>query len=164
MSPVTREQNRGQKDQVEGEENQWKFCPPYKIHGSDTSTSRYEGGCYCGRVQFHIKQAKPLEAKYCHCITCQALRASPIAITTSPGTTRRKLPRKLAGPYCHPSVMNEGDNKILIYPATVKFRNEDERNNFAAQYRMFYKERVIDIKDDLPKWEGMKDKSELVKE
>jgi hypothetical protein len=29
---------------------------------------------------------------------------------------------------------------------------------------MFYKERVIDIKDGLPKWEGMKDESELMKE
>jgi hypothetical protein len=29
---------------------------------------------------------------------------------------------------------------------------------------MFYKERVMDIKDGLPKWEGMKDDSELMKE
>jgi hypothetical protein len=29
---------------------------------------------------------------------------------------------------------------------------------------MFYKERVADINDDLPKWEGMKDQSELVKD
>jgi len=29
---------------------------------------------------------------------------------------------------------------------------------------MFYKERVMDVNDALPKWEGKKDESELVKE
>jgi hypothetical protein len=29
---------------------------------------------------------------------------------------------------------------------------------------MFYKERVMDIKDGLPKWAGMKDDSELMEE
>jgi hypothetical protein len=29
---------------------------------------------------------------------------------------------------------------------------------------MFYKDRIMDIKDGLPKWEGMKEDSELVEE
>lgn len=29
---------------------------------------------------------------------------------------------------------------------------------------MFYKERVIDVPDGLPKWSGMKDKSDLIED
>jgi hypothetical protein len=29
--------------------------------------------------------------------------------------------------------MDEGNNKILLYPATIKFKSDDERKNFAAQ-------------------------------
>jgi len=181
----TADHDCGQEEQLEGEKNEWKFRAPYKIQTGDTFKSRYEGGCHCGRVQFHVKQTKPLEAKYCHCTTCQALHGAPFGWTavfeksdinftsghhdltwydSMERTTRHKLPCKVTCSYCHSSVMDEGNNKILLYPATIKFRNEDERKNFAAQYHMFYKERVIDIKDGLPKWERMKDDSELMKE
>jgi hypothetical protein len=73
MVPTTREHDSGQVELLEGEENQWKFRAPYKIQNPDTFNSRYEGGCHCGRVQFHVKHKKPLEAKYCHCTTCQLL-------------------------------------------------------------------------------------------
>ncbi len=33
--------------------------------------------------------------------------------------------------------------------------------NFTAKYRIFYGLRVIDINDDLPKWTGHKNHSEL---
>ena len=48
-------------------------------------------------------------------------------------TTRHKLPCKVTCSYCHASVMDEGNNKILIYPATIKFKGAEERENFAAQ-------------------------------
>ena len=73
MAPTTRNHANSDKEKLEGEENQWKFRAPYKIHNEDTFKSRYEGGCHCGKVQFHVNQTKPLEAKYCHCTTCQAL-------------------------------------------------------------------------------------------
>jgi hypothetical protein len=73
MTPTTRNHASSDKEKLEGEENQWKFRAPYKIQNEDTFKSRYEGGCHCGKVQFHVNQTKPLEAKYCHCTTCQAL-------------------------------------------------------------------------------------------
>jgi hypothetical protein len=30
--------------------------------------------------------------------------------------------------------MDEGKNKILLYPATIKLKSEDDRKNFAAEY------------------------------
>lgn len=71
---------------------------------------------------------------------------------------------------------------MLVYPATIKFKDADQKRHFAAQkvypthiykdellmrlcrYHMFYKERVMDVKDGLPKWEGMKGDGEPMKE
>ena len=61
-------------ESVEGEENEWKFRAPYKIHeSSDKFNAIYEASCHCGRVQYQLSREKPLDAKYCHCTTCQRL-------------------------------------------------------------------------------------------
>lgn len=62
------------KEDIEGEENEWKFEVPYKVHGDDEDfKALYEGGCHCGRVKYQLSREKPLDAKYCHCTTCQVL-------------------------------------------------------------------------------------------
>jgi len=185
MASTTKASDREQQGQLKDDQNRWKFRAPYTVQNADSFHSRYEGGCHCGKVQFHVKQTKPLEAKYCHCTTCQSLHGAPFGWTavfekedvkftnghhdltwydSMEKTTRHKLPCKVTCSYCHASVMDEGKNKILLYPATIKFKSEDERKNFAAQYHMFYKERVMNIMDGLPKWEGMKDCSKLMTE
>jgi hypothetical protein len=62
---------------IEGEENEWKFRAPYKIHkkegDNDDFRALYEGSCHCGRVKYQLSREKPLEAKFCHCATCQVL-------------------------------------------------------------------------------------------
>ena len=73
MAPNTRSHDVTQTEQIEGEENQWKLRAPYKIQDTGSFESRFEGGCHCGKVQFHIKKTEPLDAKYCHCTTCHAL-------------------------------------------------------------------------------------------
>lgn len=62
------------KEDLEGEHNEWKFRAPYKVH-DDAEDFRvlYEGGCHCGRVRYQLSRDKPLDAKYCHCTTCQTL-------------------------------------------------------------------------------------------
>jgi hypothetical protein len=79
MSPTQSEKdhckNCGHKeDEVEGEHNEWKFREPYKVQeNSGDFKALYEGGCHCGRVKYQLSREKPLDAKFCHCTTCQVL-------------------------------------------------------------------------------------------
>lgn len=59
---------------VEGEHNEWKFKEPYKVHENDKNfKALYNGECHCGRVKYQLSREKPLNAKFCHCTTCQVL-------------------------------------------------------------------------------------------
>lgn len=79
MSPSTQEkdvakQSGHQDSDVDGEHNEWKFREPYKVHENYPNfKALYEGSCHCGRVQYQLSREKPLDAKYCHCSTCQTL-------------------------------------------------------------------------------------------
>lgn len=66
--------NNGDDGALEGELNQWKFRAPYQIHQDNSDFhARYEGSCHCGRIHYQLSREKPLDAKYCHCTTCQKL-------------------------------------------------------------------------------------------
>lgn len=60
---------------VEGEHNEWKFKDPYKVHDNENGDFKalYEGECHCGRVKYQLGREKPMNAKFCHCSTCQVL-------------------------------------------------------------------------------------------
>lgn len=61
-------------EDVEGENNEWKFRAPYKVHSDEEGfNALYEGSCHCGRVKYELSREKPLAVKYCHCSTCQVL-------------------------------------------------------------------------------------------
>jgi len=79
MAPSSQEMKQAKEQgskhhEVEGEENEWKFKAPYKVHekGSDFK-ALYEGGCHCGKVRYELGREKPLDAKFCHCTTCQVI-------------------------------------------------------------------------------------------
>ena len=58
----------------------WKYRAPYKVHENDPNFKvRYEGSCHCGKVQYQLSREKPLDAKYCHCSTCQTLHGTFLA-------------------------------------------------------------------------------------
>lgn len=66
--------DNGDRGELEGELNQWKFRAPYRVHEEDPDFSvRYEGSCHCGKVRYQLSREKPLDAKFCHCTTCQKL-------------------------------------------------------------------------------------------
>lgn len=57
--------------------DEWKERAPYKVQDNDPNfNARYEGACHCGRVKYQLSREKPLDAKYCHCTTCQKLHGS----------------------------------------------------------------------------------------
>jgi hypothetical protein len=61
--------------------------------------------------------------------------------------------------------MDEGRNMILLFPSLIEGINTDAgREAFKAQCHMFYTQRVVDIRDGLPKFKGLSDQSPLVDE
>jgi hypothetical protein len=80
MSPTSNEKaqarsNGHDAEDIEGEHNEWKFNAPYKVHSKDGDGFKalYEGSCHCGRVKYQLSRERPLDAKFCHCTTCQVI-------------------------------------------------------------------------------------------
>jgi hypothetical protein len=72
-------------EDVEGALNEWKFRAPYKIHDdTDSFNALYEASCHCGRVNYQLSREKPVDAKYCHCTTCQRLHGELMLYDTPP--------------------------------------------------------------------------------
>ena len=69
--------DNGDDGSTEGEFNQWKHRAPYKVHDNDPNFhARYEASCHCGKIRYQLSREKPLDAKYCHCTTCQKLHGT----------------------------------------------------------------------------------------
>jgi len=173
-------------DVADGEQSDWKFQVPYKVHSKeDNFKALYEASCHCGRVQYQLSREKPLDAKYCHCSTCQVLHGAPFQwaaifhkgdINFTHGhqdlgwyesagkSPTHKLPCKVSCAYCRSPIMDEGRNMILLFPTLIKFKNAEERKKFNPTCHMFYGKRVLDIRDGLPKWTGINDKSDLIED
>lgn len=61
--------------------------------------------------------------------------------------------------------MDEGRNMILLFPTLIEGINTKKgREAFAAQCHMFYPQRVVDVKDGLPKFSRLADESDLCDE
>lgn len=61
--------------------------------------------------------------------------------------------------------MDEGRNMILLFPTLIEGINTKEgKEAFKPKMHMFYSQRVVDVRDGLPKWEGMNDDSPLLDE
>jgi len=57
-----------------GSQNQeWKTRMPYKMQPKTDFHAIYDASCHCGRVKYELSRKKPLDAKFCHCKTCQKL-------------------------------------------------------------------------------------------
>ena len=70
--------DNGDDGSTEGELNAWKHRPPYKVHDNDPNFyNRYEGSCHCGKIRYQLSREKPLDAKFCHCTTCQKIHGAP---------------------------------------------------------------------------------------
>ena len=68
------------------DQDEWKHKEPYKIHGQDNDDfePKWTGGCHCGRVKYQLSREVPLDAKYCHCTTCQKLHGVCPVSTLAP--------------------------------------------------------------------------------
>lgn len=97
VSSYRKNGDNGDDADTEGELNAWKHRAPYRVHDNDPDFNvRYEASCHCGKVKYQLSREKPLDAKYCHCHTCQKLHGmlfiSPQKIPRSYG--RQSTPKR----------------------------------------------------------------------
>ncbi|KAI5780801.1 Mss4-like protein [Geopyxis carbonaria] len=162
--------------------------PPYSLDTSDDAKSFkaiYSGSCFCENVKFEISREKPLDAKFCHCPTCQRLHGAPFQwaaifkktdvhftsgehelIYWNPEEKSQEyiLPCKISCKNCRTPIMDEGRNMLLLYPTLVHFTNVKHKRMFYPSCHIFYSRRAVDFRDGLPKWSKHKDSSDLVPE
>ncbi|KAK3346377.1 Mss4-like protein [Lasiosphaeria hispida] len=169
------------------EEDQWKYRPPYSIRNNpDDFPVKWRGKCHCGAVEYQLSRDKPLASKYCHCTTCQRLHGAPFQwaaifhktdinfikghhdlgwYDSANKSTTHHLPCKVQCAFCRTPIMDEGRNMILLFPTLIEGIDTPKgREAFAAQNHMFYPQRVVDIKDGLPKFKGLSNNHPLIDE
>ena len=57
--------------------------------------------------------------------------------------------------------MDEGRNMILLFPTLLQL-DEEAKKKFMPSCHMFYPRRVVDVADNLTKWSGINNESEIV--
>lgn len=136
----------------------WHNEPPYQIQPPDQfGPVHWTARCQCGLVTYKINREKPLDAKYCHCRTCQVLHGAPfqwaailpkssisfdngvrgLAFYDSANRTQgHHLPCKVSCEHCRSPIMDEGRNMALVFPTLVDF-GEKGREVWEPRYVVF---------------------------
>ncbi|KAF8327928.1 Mss4-like protein [Cantharellus anzutake] len=149
--------------------------------------STLHGGCFCKRVRYSIDvDIPPLLNAYCHCTRCQKLFGAPFIHTihlrpeafkwtTAPIplsnvtdeyvviNVKHRFRCKTCG--SHIASWNEAKQKWSVWGATLD-RDVNGRiidwSFVKPTDHMFYGTRMLDIPDNLGKWEGYPNQSEPV--
>ena len=125
--------------------------------------------CYCGKVQMEIR-GLPVAVSICHCtvcrrlsggvysqqslhsqknFTCEATENDLWSIQTSPNVTRYRC--KECG---SPVYATLGKGKTYVVPRSALINVAKDDKSFAPTHHMHYKQRVVNVEDDLPKFVG----------
>ena len=144
---------------------------------------KYKASCFCGAVQYEVS-ADPVDAKICHCLTCQRLHGAPMQwaaifhkrhvrltagfdsltfYNNEQDRPERIMPCKISCGRCGTPIADEGRRMWLAFPSLFNFgpaANVPEA--FKPTCHIFYSTRVVEPHDDLPKWSGHKNHSELL--
>jgi hypothetical protein len=157
--------------------------PEYARVDDDAFTPRYRASCHCGAVRYDVS-ADPLDAKICHCRTCQSLHGAPmqwaaifhkrhVRLTRGIEDLRfysdaldraeRVAPCKVSCARCGTPIADEGRRMWLAFPTLFDFGEVGELPEaFRPTCHIFYGQRVVDMADGLPKWSGHKNASERI--
>lgn len=155
----------------------WKNKQPYDINKKEKKfISIYKATCYCGTIEYSVS-SEPLDSKICHCHTCQKLHGAPMQwaaifpkneVLFTKGIDNLlfynsenmfdgyKLPCKLVCNKCRTPIADEGKNMFLSFPSLFEFENNIIPEKFKPTCHIFYKNRSIDIDDELPKFDEHK--------
>lgn len=158
-----------------------EFGPQYASVIDDNFKAKYRASCFCNAVQYEVC-SDPVDTKMCHCLACQKLHGAPMQwaaifhksdVRITQGIDQlhfynselnkqtRTLPCKISCAVCGTLVADEGRNMWLAFPSLFDFGQAIEIPiKFKPTCHIFYRMRVIDIDDNLPKWQGHKNYSE----
>ena len=153
------------------------FGPEYASIDDSSFMSKYQAACFCGTVRYEVN-SDPVDAKLCHCRACQVLHGAPmqwaaifykhhvrftagldqlVFFNSEQGTKSRILPCKISCIQCGTPIADEGRRMWLAFPTLFEFGHDPVvPASFKPTCHIFYSQRVIDIKDNLPKWSGHK--------
>ena len=154
--------------------------PEYASLDDSTFTPKYRAECFCGNVRYEVS-APPIDAKLCHCRACQVLHGAPMQwavifhkhhvrftagldslrfFNSELGRNDRILPCKVSCKVCGTLIADEGRRMWLAFPTLFDFGPDAETPEaFKPTCHIFYRQRVLDICDNLPKWSGHKNHS-----
>jgi len=157
-----------------------RFDPAYAALDDPAFLPKYRAACFCGAVRYEVN-ADPVDAKICHCKTCQALHGAPMQwaaifhkhqvrftagldqlrfYNSEQGLNERILPCKVSCKLCGTPLADEGRRMWLAFPSLFDFGPGSKTPEpFQPTCHIFYAQRVMDIFDPLPKWAGHKDHS-----
>ncbi|MEX6501031.1 GFA family protein [Pseudomonas zhanjiangensis] len=125
----------------------------------------YQGQCFCGAVQFSVS-GEPAAMGFCHCQSCRHWSAGPVnaftlwppaAVTVTRGAEHigrfNKTPQSTRQ-WCtqcggHLFTDHPGMSLIDVYAALIP------QLQFMPAVHVHYQERVLPIKDGLPKWKDL---------
>lgn len=155
----------------------WKYKQPYNINKKEEDfSSIYRASCYCGSIEYKVL-SDPLDSKICHCHTCQKLHGAPMQwaaifpkdkvlftkgidnllfYNSENNSSEYKLPCKLVCSNCRSPIADDGKNMFLAFPSLFKFNNNIIPEKFKSTCHIFYKNRSIDVNDNLPKFDEHK--------
>ncbi|KAI0050462.1 hypothetical protein FA95DRAFT_1536246 [Auriscalpium vulgare] len=160
--------------------------PPYFWNSEgDKFTPKYVSECWCGNVKFEV-HGDPLDAKHCHCKQCQGLHGAPFQwavifpktsvrlvrnennslhfFSTEKRKSEHHVPVKVSCDTCRSPLFDEGRQTVLAYPSSFHFPQGKVPTDFQPTCHIFYAERVLEVPDGIPKWEGHKGASRLMQE
>ncbi|MEE9396599.1 MAG: GFA family protein [Methylococcales bacterium] len=125
----------------------------------------YKGSCFCGAVQLTVS-GEPAGMGYCHCEDCRLWSAGPVnafslwdskSVTVTQGIENIKIYNKTNNSYrkwcktCGGHIMSEHPDMGLTDVYTAVLPNLP----FEPQLHVFYSEKVLSVKDGLPKMKDL---------
>jgi len=159
------------------------FGPDYASLEDTGFVAKYTASCFCEAVRYEVS-ADPVDAKICHCTTCQRLHGAPmqwaaifhkrhvrftaglenlVFYNSEQNRPERILPCKVRCGKCGTPIADEGRRMWLAFPSLFDFGYPAKvPEAFRPTCHLFYGSRVIEIQGDLPKWSGHKNHSELL--
>jgi hypothetical protein len=157
--------------------------PDYAAQEDDTFVTRYRARCHCGAVCYEVG-ADPVDAKICHCRTCQTLHGAPMQwaaifhkrhvrmirgiehlrfYSAALDRPARVPPCKVSCALCGTPIADEGRRMWLAFPTLFEFCTAREiPEPFRPTCHIFYRQRLVDVDDGLPKWSGHNHASEKI--
>ena len=132
---------------------------------SEVGARTLRGSCLCGGVEIRI-EGDPVAMAFCHCDSCRSWLGAPLhaaslwptdAVTVTRGEEKLRVFKRTEA--SHRTFCTECGSPVLVRHPDMGMTDVPAGNvdglDFQPSIHVHYTERVIDMKDGLPKYAGM---------